>query len=136
VTRLNQGDKQFEGVLSLYLQQRQLSKGASNNQSHLDEDYLSAFVEGALTQSQAAPILKHLVDCVLCRRVTAQLAQLSIAFDDAQFNSDNAETNKSNWRELWNTLTESVFRPHDNAVIAHEEERDLNEKKDPESSKK
>jgi hypothetical protein len=134
VTKLNQGEKQFEGLLSLYLRQRQLSKGSNTNQPHLDEDSLSAFVEGALTLRQAAPILKHLVDCVLCRRVTAQLAELSITLDDTPFNSETV--NKSNWRDFWSILTESVFRPYDNAVVAHEEEKEPDEDHDPESSKK
>ena len=134
MTKSNQGEKQFEGLLSLYLRQRQLSKGSSTNQLHLDEDSLSAFVEGSLTQQQAAPIIKHLINCIFCRRVTVQLAALSEALEDAPNITNTVRQNS--WRELWNNLTESVSRSYDNAVIAHEEEKEIDEKQDPESGKK
>ena len=133
VTKSNQGEKQFEGLLSLYLRERQTEKNFNNIHSHLDEDSLSAFVEGALTQSQAAPILKHLIDCILCRRVTAQLAELSNVLDESSFNTDVVKLS-NNWREFWSTLTESVFRPYDNVVTAHEEEKECGEKHDTESN--
>jgi hypothetical protein len=44
--------------------------------AHMDEDALSVFVEGRLSDSEAAPIIKHLVSCASCRRITAQLIRL------------------------------------------------------------
>jgi hypothetical protein len=43
---------------------------------HLDEDALSAFVEGRLTEQESAPVIQHLVGCGFCRRATAQLIRL------------------------------------------------------------
>lgn len=43
---------------------------------HLDEDALSAFVEGRLSEIESAPITSHLVSCNSCRRFTAQLIRL------------------------------------------------------------
>jgi hypothetical protein len=44
--------------------------------AHLDEDALSAFVEGCLGERESAPLIKHLVACGFCRRITAQLIRL------------------------------------------------------------
>lgn len=43
---------------------------------HLDEDALSAFVEGRLREQESAPVIQHLVGCGFCRRATAQLIRL------------------------------------------------------------
>jgi hypothetical protein len=44
--------------------------------AHLDEDALSAFVDGYLGERESAPLIKHLVACGFCRRITAQLIRL------------------------------------------------------------
>ena len=44
--------------------------------AHLDEDALSVFVEGRLSESEAAPFIRHLVACASCRHITAQLIRL------------------------------------------------------------
>jgi hypothetical protein len=43
---------------------------------HMDEDALSAFVEGRLTETESMPVIQHLVGCGFCRRATAQLIRL------------------------------------------------------------
>jgi hypothetical protein len=43
---------------------------------HLDEDALSSFVEGRLSEIESAPFVKHLVSCASCRQITAQLIRL------------------------------------------------------------
>ena len=44
--------------------------------AHLDEDALSVFIEGRLNENESAPIIKHLVGCAFCRRITAQMIRL------------------------------------------------------------
>jgi anti-sigma factor RsiW len=44
--------------------------------AHLDEDALSAFVEGRLSDPESAPLISHLVSCHTCRRFTAELVRL------------------------------------------------------------
>lgn len=44
--------------------------------AHLDEDSLSAFVEGRLSETESAHVIPHLVACSFCRRITAQLVRL------------------------------------------------------------
>jgi hypothetical protein len=43
---------------------------------HLDEDALSAFIEGRLSHLESAPLVRHLVGCDSCRNITAQLIRL------------------------------------------------------------
>jgi hypothetical protein len=45
-------------------------------ESHLDEDTISAFVEGRLSATEARPVLSHLTACGLCRRTSAQILRL------------------------------------------------------------
>jgi hypothetical protein len=44
--------------------------------AHLDEDALSVFVEGRLSEREAAPLIRHLVACASCRHITTQLIRL------------------------------------------------------------
>jgi anti-sigma factor RsiW len=44
--------------------------------AHLDEDALSAFVEGRLSDAESRPFVSHLVSCHTCRRFTAELVRL------------------------------------------------------------
>lgn len=44
--------------------------------AHLDEDSLSVFIEGRLSEDESAPFISHLVACGFCRRITADLIRL------------------------------------------------------------
>lgn len=58
------------------LQRRPLVAPPMLYDAHLDEDSLSAFIEGRLSESESAPAISHLVACGSCRRITAQLVRL------------------------------------------------------------
>ena len=45
-------------------------------ESHLDEDTISAFVEGRLGANESKPVLSHLTACGSCRRTSAQILRL------------------------------------------------------------
>lgn len=126
MTTQNQGDKHFKTLLALYLKRSQVNKNSNSNQLHLDEDVLSAFVEGTVSEKQAAPILRHLIDCGFCRRVTAKLNEINETFDETAVYANNNRAN--NWFDLRSNLTESIFHSYDNAVTAHEAEKDDTEK--------
>lgn len=122
MTIQNQGDKNFEGLVGLYLRQIQAGKTANSTPPHLDEDLLSAFIEGVLTERQYIPVIKHLIDCAFCRRVTAQLSKLTDDLYEVTFLVNKAEDNK--WHKLWGNLTENISRPFNNVVVAHEQEKE------------
>jgi hypothetical protein len=60
---------------------------ASPAGAHLDEDKLSAFVEGRLSELESSPVTRHLVSCGSCRNITAQLVRL-----DTELSGFEAET--------------------------------------------
>lgn len=55
-----------------------------HQKGHLDEDQLSAFVEGRLGELESAPFISHLVACAACRRATAELVRLQFALEGEQ----------------------------------------------------
>jgi hypothetical protein len=57
---------------------------------HLDEDALSAFVEGRLTEQESTPVIQHLVGCGFCRRATAQLIRLESELGPADLGPSEA----------------------------------------------
>jgi hypothetical protein len=65
-------------MVQAHLQRHELEGGpfGSAAGAHLDEDALSAFVEGCLGERESAPLIKHLVACGFCRRITSQLIRL------------------------------------------------------------
>ena len=50
-------------------------------QPHLDEDTISAFIEGRLLDNECQPVLAHLAACGACRRASAQIVQLENQID-------------------------------------------------------
>jgi hypothetical protein len=48
---------------------------------HLDEDAISAFLEGRLEEAESSSLISHLVQCSPCRNTTAQLVRLESGFD-------------------------------------------------------
>lgn len=116
----NQGNNKFNTLLGLYLQRRQTGTSFEANESHLDDDAISSFVEGRLNEREAAPIMKHLVGCNMCRRVTAQLTQLSEQFEDVT-ETQTLPTSSNRLRDLWRTLTDRVFTLNDEAILAYRE---------------
>jgi hypothetical protein len=65
-------------MIQARLQRHELEDGPVSSMAgaHLDEDALSAFVEGRLGEKESAPFIKHLIACGFCRRITAQLIRL------------------------------------------------------------
>ena len=50
--------------------------------AHPDEDTICAFVESRFAESEAYPIISHLVACDRCRQRTAQLIRFESEFED------------------------------------------------------
>ncbi|MCA1557650.1 MAG: hypothetical protein LC731_03815 [Acidobacteria bacterium] len=72
-------NRETEGIrlmIHQHLQRNAMNLAPVVPQVHLDEDALSAFVEGRLTEIESAPVVQHLVGCGFCRRATAVLIRL------------------------------------------------------------
>jgi hypothetical protein len=88
---------------------------------HLDEDALSAFVEGRLTETESSPVIQHLVGCAFCRRATAQLIRLESEIGPAE--SAPSETDRDEpgrIRSLLDNLASRVLpQSEGDAVFAY-----------------
>ena len=110
----------IQGLLDRYLN-RQSASSLAAQQAHLDEDSLTAFVEGNLSERESKPIVSHLVDCSFCRHVTAELVRLDLAFADEQVQTLVEESQPSKISEVLNNLLAKIFGTGDSAVFAHHE---------------
>lgn len=100
--------------------------------AHLDEDALSVFVEGRLSENEAAPLIRHLVDCVSCRHITAQLIRLDteLSAADAPAQAPPAEEPGRIRRLLADLAARVLPSSGDDVVFAYHAPADDFEKKD------
>ncbi len=129
-----QGANSFERLVELYLKNQQINQFKNLNNSHLDEDALSAFVEGSLNKKESISIIKHLIDCSSCRKATSELVRLSETFKEISTKDKTVpSSNSSNLLEFWKNLTDKIISPVDQAALAYEskqEENPVESKKD------
>ena len=123
--KINLQDIQIQGLLDSFLNLRTANENLSDENRHLDEDLLSAFVEGNLNPREAQPIVSHLVDCSFCRHITTELVRLDLAFADeeTQIVENNVEQ-PSKISEVLNGLLSRIFGTSDATVFAHQEDED------------
>lgn len=134
--KLNIEEIRIQGLLDRYLN-RQSAGGLSTQENHLDEDSLTAFVEGNLSEREAKPMVSHLVDCSFCRHVTSELVRLDYAFADEQVQVVVEEAQPSRISEVLNGLLAKIFgTAGDNQVFAHEEKEEKTEDKEDQKEEK
>jgi anti-sigma factor RsiW len=110
-----------------YLQNQHLLSPPVAGRQHLDDDELSAFTEGRLTRAEAAPLIKHLVDCNHCRHMTASLARLETDMGDIPL-ANGTERQAGSIQQLLSKLAARVMPSDlDNAVMAYEEKKEETE---------
>jgi Putative zinc-finger len=100
--------------------------------AHLDEDALSVFVEGRLSEREAAPLIRHLVACASCRHITAQLIRLDteLSASEAPAPAPSAEE-PGRIRRLLSDLAARVLpSSEEDVVFAYHAPADDFEKKD------
>ena len=117
--KLNPQQLQIQGILDRYL-------ASGNNRiategSHVDDDSLSAFVEGTLNRRESDLIVSHLVDCGFCRHTTAELVRLDLAFAEEAPAEIAAQAEPSKISEVLSGIFSKIFGTTDGAVFAHEE---------------
>ena len=133
-TTTTKEDLMIQGLLGNYLRFRSANAGLTSDK-HLDDDSLTAFVEGNLSERESTPILAHLVDCSFCRHVTAELVKLDFAFAGEETHAPivqlSAPTSVS---DVLNNLLSRIFGTSDSgAVLAHQQPE---EKEDEEEDEK
>lgn len=104
---------------------------ASPAGAHLDEDALSAFVEGRLGNLESAPATRHLVSCGSCRNITAQLIRLDTELSGAEAEAPAPSAERGRIRRLLADLASRVLPSSDSDVVfAYHAPADDFEKKD------
>lgn len=125
--QLTAQDIQIQGVLDNFLKLR--NKQTTSTATHLDEDSLTAFVEGNISERESKPIISHLVDCSFCRHVTAELIKLDYAFAETEeIIPVKANAEPSSISEVLSGLLTRIFGSSEEAVFALEEKKEDSEK--------
>ena len=136
----DQTDPQFRKIQLLvnrYLSTRE-SEGAGAVSGHPDEDSISAFVEGAMSDREAGPVVSHLVACSFCRHVTAELITLDAALaENEAVAAQPATAEPTRVSEVLSGILDRIFGAAEPAVFAHgeDESRDGEEDKEPKDEK-
>ena len=121
--KLNPQELQIQGLLGRYLATRNTTSPAANG--HIDEDSLSAFVEGTLNTRESDSIVSHLVDCGFCRHETAELIRLDLAFAEEETSAiTDTSVQPARISEVLSGLFSKIFGSTEGAVFAHEEKKD------------
>ncbi len=118
-------------MIHQHLRRRALVAPPISAAAHMDEDALSAFIEGRLSETESAPVVTHLVACAFCRRITAQLVRLDSEMGESAPLAHAAQEEPGRIRRLLEDLASRVFSaPEDDAVFAYHAPAEDFEKKD------
>lgn len=101
-----------------HLRRRALVAPPLAAETHLDEDALSAFTEGRLSETESAPVVRHLVACSFCRHITAQLVRLDSEVGETHASTAiPAQEEPGRIRRLLDSLAERVFTSTDDEAV-------------------
>ncbi len=110
----------IQGLLDSYLRTNSSSKTLTQT-NHLDEDTITAFVEGNLSERENKPITNHLIECSLCRQITAEIIKLNLEFAEETQLIPTATSQPTKVSEVLNNILSQIFGTSDDAVFAHHE---------------
>lgn len=121
--KMSTEELKIQGLMEAFLLSRDsLKSSAAETSVHVDEDFLTAFTQGNLSERESTPVVSHLVNCGFCRHKTAELIRLDLAFhseaDSVQLEAA-AEPHKIS--EVLSGLFAKIFGTADGAVFAHNE---------------
>lgn len=126
----------IQKLLSNFLNLRVSGENLPSDSLHLDEDALSAFVEGSLGHRESEPIVSHLVDCSFCRNVTSDLVKLEMSFGETETETViNAEV-PSKISQVLSSVLSRIFGSNEGVVFAHQEKEEETEEETENADKK
>ncbi|MDQ6788396.1 MAG: hypothetical protein M3033_16450 [Acidobacteriota bacterium] len=117
----------IQKLLDRFLHLRVSNQDFAKDTEHLDEDSLTAFVEGNLVKREAQPVINHLVGCSFCRHITAELVKLDFAFAGESAPVSVGSNSPSRISEVLQRLFSRIFASTDNTVFAHQESEEEDE---------
>lgn len=126
---------QIQVLLDRCLQAKSITKNLDTKTGHLDEDIISAFVDGNLLEREAKPIISHLADCSFCRHISSELIKLDLAFAaDTPQTVVETGAEPTSVADVLSGIMAKIFGANDAEVFAHnekdEEEEDEKEPKE------
>ncbi len=116
----NKESEHVRRMVHQHLRRRASLFSTSPAGAHLDEDKLSAFVEGRLSDLESAPVTRHLVSCDSCRNITAQLVRLDMELSGAEMNTpvhSEQREEPGRIRRLLSDLASRVLPSSDGDVV-------------------
>lgn len=116
----------IQGLLDRFLKVRSANMSVNENDRHLDDDSLTAFVEGKISERESPMLLSHLVDCSFCLHITGELVKLNDVFADHDVIVNASDSKPTRISEVLSGLFSRIFGVNDGAVFAHEEKEDEN----------
>lgn len=124
--RISTENIEVHALLDRYLASRRtLKSSAAETSIHLDDDSLSTFVEGALSQRELAPVVTHLVECGFCLHKTAELVRLDLELAGASEAAHLAQSSQpQRISTVLSELFSKIFGSGDAAVFAHHEKEE------------
>jgi hypothetical protein len=128
----NKESDRLRRLVHQHLQRRTTALApASPMGAHLDEDALSAFIEGRLSKLESAPLVRHLVGCGSCRQITAQLIRLDTELSGVETETFSPSEEPGRIRRLLADLASRVLPSSEGDVVfAYHAPADDFEKKD------
>jgi hypothetical protein len=110
-------EETIKKLLEIYLIS---SPAIPENEDHLDDDVLSAFIEGTLSKRELKPIMSHLVKCAFCRHLTAEIIKFDSIISEEPI-SQTAEPTKLS--ETINKILSELFQTAPTPIEAFEEKK-------------
>jgi hypothetical protein len=126
VERISTENLEVHSLVDRYLSSRRtLKSSAAETSVHLDDDALSTFVEGALSQRELAPVVTHLVECEFCLHKTAELVRLDLELADVAGAAHLVQSSQpQRVSTVLSELFSKIFGTNDAAVFAHQEKEE------------
>lgn len=119
--QLNAEELKIQHAINAFLRSQGSMAGSDSEAGHLDEDVITAFVEGNLSESEAGPVTSHLTDCSFCRHMSAELIRLDSAFAEESANYETQGNEPTRVGDVLSGILSRIFGNGESAVFAHEE---------------
>ncbi len=110
-------EETIKKLLEVYLVS---SSAIPENEDHLDDDVLSAFIEGTLSKRELKPIISHLVKCSFCRHLAAEIIKFDSLISEESI-SQSAKPTK--FSETIKKLLSELFQTAPTPIEAFEEKK-------------
>lgn len=135
--KFSSDESNIQKLVGNYLKLRVAGNGLTAEGQHLDEDSLTAFVEGNLSEKESLPMVNHLVDCSFCRHVTAELVKLDFALTDERARVITRKSEEpAPVSKVLNDILGRIFGSNEGVVFAHQEADEEDESENKENTDK